>query len=276
MDIKGIILSKDANANIHFIDRYINIINLIKPSDHNEKHHILPKSIFPDHTKISENIILVPAKWHYLLHWILMKIFVHELYQMKMIFAFNNMKRIIPSNKNKGILYELGRKYVSACISKSNTGNSMSEQNKNDMSVRCLGTLIVKDKAGKKFRVRKDNKKYLSGEYVFYRVGTKHTQDTKTKMSNNGIKNRVACYDINNVRYYFDKDNIPEGYTIGTSDDFLRKLSNGKKGLKFYNNGIETRRYKNIADVPVGFKPGRLKSGNFCGFSKINTRRLDE
>jgi hypothetical protein len=65
MDIKNIILSKDINANTHFIDRYIHLLSIIIPTDHNEKHNILPRSIFHEFLKVKEIIILVPTRWHY-------------------------------------------------------------------------------------------------------------------------------------------------------------------------------------------------------------------
>lgn len=53
--------------------------------------------------------------------------------------------------------------------------------------------------------VNKNDKRYISGELVFYRTGTKHKNSTKEKMRKNGIKNRTVYHDENDTLFYLKK-----------------------------------------------------------------------
>ncbi len=276
IDYKAVILEIDNKANIHYIDRYISLISRLKPSlqSINEKHHILPRSIFPDYSKDHRNIIEIGAKWHYILHWILIKIFTKECYKSKMIFAFNNMKRIIKGNQRKGVLYEISRRYVSECISKNNKGRKMSGKNKMMMSKRTQNTMVVRDENGNYIRVSCDHPKVITGDYVYYRTGYCHKDSTINKIKeNSGVRNKTPFYNpVTNKTQYFFIDECPEGFLPGRGDEYLKNRSKCMKGMKFYNNGVVTKRFRDTDDIPDGFVRGRLKSGKFVGFDKINRK----
>jgi len=61
-----------------------------------EKHHILPKSIFPEVAKDPTNLATLTAREHFLCHWLLTKIFVGDS-KRKMCYAFSRM--IEPGNQ---------------------------------------------------------------------------------------------------------------------------------------------------------------------------------
>lgn len=61
---------------------YMSIINFAKSQKRNRKdgnyyeaHHILPRSLFPQYSKIKSNIVLLTAKEHFRCHQLLVKIF---------------------------------------------------------------------------------------------------------------------------------------------------------------------------------------------------------
>lgn len=59
----------------HSLSRYLKLVKCYSSTDapegYCEKHHILPRSVFPEFSKESWNIIKVPARVHFLLHYIL-------------------------------------------------------------------------------------------------------------------------------------------------------------------------------------------------------------
>lgn len=276
MDFKKEFLSKDKEINHHYLNRYIKLLEEIQSveSDNYENHHVLPRSIFPEYENTKNNIIAVPTKWHYILHWVMFKIFNDEKYKQQMIFAFNNMKRIIQSEKKKGVLYEMSRKYVADAVSKSNTGRKKTEEQKRAIGERTRGTVIVKDSEGNKFRISKNDPRYISGEVVFYRTGTSHSKKTIENMKNNsGIKGKIPCYDSNGNKKYFFENEIPDGFTKNIPKSQKEKLSLSKKNLLWYNNGIKNIRIKEGKHVPEGFERGKLKTRGFVGWELVNSRR---
>lgn len=70
-----------------------------------EKHHILPKSLYPEYSKLLGNFVLLTPREHYLAHYLLWKIYNRK----EMIYAFwlmnsNNKYKIINSK-----IYEIIR-----------------------------------------------------------------------------------------------------------------------------------------------------------------------
>lgn len=279
MDYRKLFLSKDPSVNLHYLNRYLKLVNILESVDSSqrENHHILPRAMFPEYVETKENIISIPTRWHYILHWILFKIFNHGLYKSQMIFAFNNMKRIIQSDNKRSSLYEMSRKYVSEAVSKSNTGRKKSVENKQAIGRRTKNTVIVKDSDENRFRVSKDDPRYLSGELVFYRTGTKHSKKTIENLkNNNGIRGKTPCYDSEgNIKYFFE-DEIPEGFSKEMPKTQREKLSISKRGLLWYNNGVKNIRIKEGKEVPEGFVRGRLPSGNFIGWNEVNLKRREK
>jgi hypothetical protein len=218
MNFEQELYTKEPNFNRHYFKRYMKILESLKylDSDNTENHHILPKSIFPEYIKTKENIVAVPTKWHYLLHWITIKVFPKGVYRDKMTFAFNQMKRVVCSKKKKGVLYQLSRDYIADAVSRNNTGRIKPESVKQELSERTKDTLVVKDKDGNQFRVANTDPRYLSGELVFYRTGSKHSEETINRMKeNSGIKGKIPCFNEDNVVKYFYNHEVPEGWQKG-------------------------------------------------------------
>lgn len=87
MYIYNILLSCPEICNRH-ANRYINLIksrDVNRELEYSENHHILPKSLFPEHKDNSDNIIALTAKEHYLAHRILLRVFPKSI---EMFYAF--------------------------------------------------------------------------------------------------------------------------------------------------------------------------------------------
>jgi hypothetical protein len=240
--------------NTHFWKRYVKLIEhrIINPVDEDcEKHHIIPRSI--GGSDQPQNIVNLKYREHYIAHYILAK----SLDCDKLWFAFTMMQRI---SNGKSVLYEAARKYVSAAVSKSNTGRIRSQAAKEIMSRDRKNKVVVKDVYGNMHRVPIDDPKYLSGEYIFYRTGTKHKLSTIEKMQKNGLRGRRMFYRTATGEWGFLKagEKLPVGCEMGCGPKY-RKIMVSRKWGAWYNNPMtgESRRIKDNETVPPDFVKGR-------------------
>lgn len=101
IDYKSILLS-DYGYSIH-LDRYFKILSHYQSLDvlnHYERHHILPQSLYPQYKKHSDNILRLPYRVHYIVHYLLYRITTSfEMYQ-----AFELMNR--QAGKHSSRLYD--------------------------------------------------------------------------------------------------------------------------------------------------------------------------
>ena len=51
------------------------LANPLRNDEYGEKHHILPRSLFPDKEKDKNNIVKLTYRQHYICHWLLTKIY---------------------------------------------------------------------------------------------------------------------------------------------------------------------------------------------------------
>ena len=256
------------NYNNRWVERYIKLIEFYSHNNKGktEKHHILPSSIFPEYGNLREhswNLSVIDLNVHYIAHYMLAK-----MIGGKMWFAFNMMKRTIPESNKKSSLYALSRIYISEEISKSNKGRKPSLLQLDRISKACLNTFVCENKDGHRIRLSKEDSRFISGEYWSYRVGYIHTDNTKIKMSKNGIKDKKVYSKDNNLKYFSENEDIPEGYTKGNE-----LLSGVKKeyGLLWFSNKKE-KISKRFEVCPDGWVEGRLY--NHSGFSNINDKNM--
>lgn len=253
------------SSNKHYLHRYIKFINLFDNyTESGERHHILPASIFPDYAKIKLNIVKLPLRAHYLAHYMLAKAIGN-----KMWFAFNMMSRIKNRIKFNSKLYESTRLYLREASSKMNKGREMSDSGKKAASDRLINTLVVKDSNGNRFRVSKDDTRYINNELVSYRIGYTHSSETKEKMSINGILNKKAyTHKETGIVSYHDNTPLDNDYMLGNlthkgeSKEYLIDTVWVSKDGKSYR--------KNKEDVCDDEVTGRLFNCN--GFSNINSK----
>jgi len=78
-----------------------------------EKHHILPKCLYPEYAKDKNNLVKLTAREHFVCHWILSKIFNDRkiMYAFEMMFRNKTTNRYLP--KSSTIYANLRKKFSS-------------------------------------------------------------------------------------------------------------------------------------------------------------------
>ncbi|NBW57304.1 hypothetical protein EBR43_05885 [bacterium] len=101
-EIKKLMLDLGVVKNCHYFNRYFkmmnNYVNLSlskKDGIGFERHHILPRAIFPEYKSEKWNIVTLPEEAQYLAHYMLYKSIRHR----SCVFAFNQMQRILSDDK---------------------------------------------------------------------------------------------------------------------------------------------------------------------------------
>jgi hypothetical protein len=165
--------------------------NVLNENEYFEKHHILPRSMFPEFVLDDWNIIKLSYPNHQLAHKLLYEIYQND--SMKAAYLLmHNIKinvatlpeikeKISKSKTGKPRLDMKGKKYFGANAEKIIAGNKK-------MSEKLKGTVIVKDTNGNKFRVSVNDPRYLSGELVPFSLGEKRP--------NSGTKNPKVLNDV--------------------------------------------------------------------------------
>lgn len=92
--------------NEHYLKRYCKLIELFKDlNSSGDIHHICPKAkdMFPEYTDASWNKIVVTSRQHFILHWILAKVFPGTSQTLAFFYMTNTLK------KRKGKDYQVAR-----------------------------------------------------------------------------------------------------------------------------------------------------------------------
>ena len=168
-----------------YFDKYNQIVkhykdlNLRKSKDlYTESHHILPKSMGGDDSK--ENLVRVPARVHFLLHWILFRIYKTP----EMAFAWNMMCNISTDHDRYfSKSFEYARIQSSIKMSLLSTGRKHSDQSKLKMRKASTGRKHS-DETKKKIseltrNISNDTKRKRSESLK----GKKFTEEHKLKLS---------------------------------------------------------------------------------------------
>lgn len=269
------------------LEEYNRIIEFRKanplPKDqYGEKHHIKPKSIYPELVNDKDNIVRLSAQEHFLAHYHLWLAYRDELkektWAKKMCLAFNRMKHQLMKCDDIEMmsqLYTEARKDLSeAC-----KGRKLSEKTRKKMSESHKGKHHFEETRKK---MSEANKGKHRSEETCRKIseshkGRHHTQETKQKIS-------VAMQGMNNPMYgkpcYFNMDETKKAdwcrkcsrpgkmngrYGKPTSDKTKELISKASKGRHWYTNGIQNIFIHDI-QCPEGFWAGRLtrKSKKEC------------
>ena len=122
-------------VNSHYWKRYLKFIESCRyeHSKYVERHHIYPRSMFPQKADEPGNLIPLSAREHFLAHWML-----HKAFGGKMTNAFMYMKSSGSDNDRYWNLnaksYDLLRASFARMWSAAKTGKPMSEEAKRNMS----------------------------------------------------------------------------------------------------------------------------------------------
>lgn len=276
-DAELVVHHKSYGRYCKLIQHYIN-----NPVTQGEKHHILPVSLFPTYKKDINNIVVLPHRVHYLVHFLLMKFTRHK----SMVFAFNQMNRVAKNS----VLYESFRTLLAQTISENNRNKVMYNDgvtnimldkdtdidlynNSNNVTYtkgsvhesKMKRKLIAIDSNGDKVMI--SSEEYSSGNYKTHKTGRHSTQETKDKISESKVDRVYYNNGVNNI--FIKKDELPPiGYVLG----FVSNENYGvqAKDTIFINDGKITQRIHKDEVIPTGFVRGRLEFDN-KGFEKVNS-----
>lgn len=232
---------------MNYLKVYCNIIrkaeNRTPPEGYTEKHHTFPISIFGKNNRV----VVLTGKEHYIAHALLEKAFIKRYgidneKSRKMTYAFWMMRASQDRKHNRyynSTLYEnlknrwrkslsgknnpfYGKKHPEELIryfSESQKGNkhhnygkSLSKEHKRKISISHTGKNKPPLTEEHKEKLRKSN------------IGKKHSEETKSKI-------KISKLGKNNPNY---------GKEL--SEECKRKISEGMKTKKWWNNGIECKR----------------------------------
>lgn len=251
---------------------------------HGEKHHLFPRALYPQFKKAKWNQFYLRAADHIRAHYYLYKALPNNV---KVLFALNMMLNRGDKGKNFTFsktqidkMFESGdvereyaefRQKVSKAISKANKGRKPSAEARAKMSEKSKGRVPVKDAEGNKFRVGVDDERLKTGELIYNTCGHKCSDETKRKMSENGIKGRVCVHNENGEILFVSEEEAGK-YERGLTEERKKILSDAATDFYFYTNEEtgKTIRVKKGEEVPAGYVRKREKRGGFVGFDDIN------
>lgn len=129
-------------VNNHHFNRYMRFIK--SRGDNNgyvERHHIYPRSMFPQLADEPSNLIRLTAREHFIAHWMLHKAFGRKMTQAFMYMRAGSPNRYwsLNSRSFQKLREEFGRIW-----SKEKTGKKMTDATRKNMSVSKIGVQLSK------------------------------------------------------------------------------------------------------------------------------------
>ena len=226
-----------------------------------EKHHILTRKIFPEQVKNKDNVVVLPTKAHYIVHYLLYKAIRHS----SCVFAFNQMRRISKKENPNCRLYAAARIYISEAISKVQTGRIMSESSKKALIEINSGTNVYRRKSDGIMQ------RCLVGDepdgWEPFQTGRVRTKESKAAMVDKMVGRRWQ-YNLETKTAIFEIE-LNDGYTLGNPPWF--EYSDACAGTIWVHDTAtgESLRLSQADADKRGLKQGR-KPFNNNGFDKIN------
>lgn len=210
------------------IEEYIDYIqnhklsnDTLKSATMYEVHHILPESIFDEYKHEPSNLVKLTLYDHLVAHYILAK-----TQNSKMLFAFNMMSRI----RHSGILteeqldeaakmYSELRKDISSNVSKMRKSKPIvfSDAGILTLSKASIGKVyVIENGSGKTIKITTDEYRANPDLYTHTSAGKIHSEETKKKISDNGIKGKTAfTHKETGTLLYEDESFSNPNYTKG-------------------------------------------------------------
>lgn len=226
------------SSSSHYFARYKKLVTYYlenEPTDSFHKHHIAPRGIFPEYEDDSENLVKLPVRAHFIAHYLLAKFTRHTT----QIFAFNMMRKYSKNSK----MYEAFDVEIRKAISEANTGRAMGESQRKNLSKVNAGMVNARFKDGSVQKVSVNDSRFVSGEIVNARVGYVHSDETKQKMSDNGIKGHSPKRINGVVKYKYDESDLVGADITEVWDESARKnISEKVSNLRWVTeNGVSRR-----------------------------------
>jgi hypothetical protein len=183
------------DVNPHYWQRYKRFIASRQASDgYVERHHIYPRSLFPQKANDADNIVALTAREHFIAHWMLHKAFGGKMSQAFMYMKAGNADRYWRLNSRS---YELLRESFAQAMSVANTGKSMSDEARQRMSKTRLGVPLSEAHrkaigAGNTGRVLTDETRQRISEAKTGKALPPFSAEHRAKLST--PKQKATCY----------------------------------------------------------------------------------
>ncbi|AWY10344.1 mobile endonuclease [Acinetobacter phage AM101] len=203
--------------NLDIVNQYVDFINANKlPQDtdrsdvHYEVHHILPKSLFPEYEYEPTNLVKLKLYDHYVAHYIIAK-----TKDPKMLYAFNMMSRAKKAMTDDQLaeaaeMYaEHKQEFIEMVREQALQRPPMAQETRDKLRDYGQGKVIATN-ADTGVRTRIAQEEYYANpeKYVHHMTGTHHSEETKQKMSENGIKGKVCYYNIKTLETRYEDESF--------------------------------------------------------------------
>lgn len=204
--LEDFILSTDEVVNPHYLRKYLTFVSRFSDDNRKpiERHHILPKKIFPQYASFSSNpwnkASLSPRE-HYIAHLLLHKALPHNEDIFYAIWCMKHQNGISITSKQYD---NLKRKYSKIA------------------SRRAKGKIVVKNQVGETFKVEVDDPRRLSGELVPFSTGM-----SLSKLNVENYKKHKSKSHAKNIARYRSIRHVITGEVIRVLQDDPR-TSNGE------------------------------------------------
>ena len=222
-----------------------------------------PRKIVPEYEHEKWNMVVLPTKAHYLVHYLLYKAIKHS----SCVYSFNQMRRV---SKQRGIvncrLYASVRKDFALAIQSNNLGRTVSQECRVAASKRFANTNLYRNKDTHKIQ------RFIVGtqpdNWEPFQTGRVRTQISREKLGRS-MKGRMWQYHPDTKDVKFTKDRLP-GYVLGFPDWILADKVSNTQGTVWYTNETtgQSLRLEEGQTVPPGYIRGR--SYNNVGIERMN------
>lgn len=280
------------NYKLHYdklIDRAKN--RSILKTEYTETHHIIPKSVGGNNTK--ENLVKLFPEEHIIAHLLLVKIYNYQPALVRAVHAmtngFNQSKNKSNNNKKYGYLKRRYSEIMSNEMKSNhylknmnvderekflddnvrgknnpNYGHNWSDKQKDNISKLNKGYFIAVDVHDNKFRIKKTDKRYISGELVAESRGRKVSDKIKKIKSaqNSGPGNpnskEYIVYDENDNIVYCGKGGFVDFISAEGIPKCAVYKSIKEKTRLYHTKRQQTFAYKNGVEKFIGWRFERL------------------
>lgn len=288
---------------------YIDIVS--NPDMEGEEHHILPRSLFPEHLKNPENLVVLSLRKHYLAHLLLMKMGVENTkFKYKLFHALKMMSFTRDGIKCNSRLYERFKaQYLKTCyklIYNESTGEERhhftedeipegfilrGKPKSNEWKAKITGRTQSEEHIQKRTGNNKGKTFWVNPETGDYSFSHEPPDETWIKQSNNRGRKygkfRKFHDPITKICKGFRSDEeIPAGWVSGEyhTEERTNQLKDiALNMVKFVDNKnrshyhdpvtMKQKNFKPGEEIPEGWIKGRLPKDIRSGFSQSDLQK---
>lgn len=238
--LKEIMLSSNYNIDKEQLEKYFVFLSENATTEPPyEKHHILPRSLFPEHIKNKHNLIKLKPKDHFIAHYLLAK----AVKENEMFITIQMMTSIFSKYK----LEQHDLEYLSNLYE--------------EMRSKFYGLVNVRFEDGSTRIISNTHEDYISGKCVPVQTGTQRSEQAILnfkKCNNPEVKGYPYHDPITLKTKYFKREDAPKGWISGPPV----AINSGKPNSSWYHNP-ETQKQARLfpEEVTDGWLKGRINFG---------------